>query len=72
MRELTDEEVDELYERRGLELVDAGEKWFTFEHSGPWREVERQFMGAVRSHGTPCPSRSLGIKLIPDTQIRTS
>jgi hypothetical protein len=51
MRELTEEEVREAYERRGYEVVQAGEKWFTFEHSGQWREVERQFMGAVRSHG---------------------
>jgi hypothetical protein len=48
---LTQEEVQECYERRGYEDVQAGEKWFTFEHSGQWREVERQFMGAVRSHG---------------------
>jgi len=51
MRELSEEEVKECYERRGYEVVQAGEKWFTFEHSGQWREIERQFMGAVRSHG---------------------
>lgn len=51
MRELTQDEVKECYERRGYESVQVGEKWFTFEHSGQWREVERQFMGAVRSHG---------------------
>jgi hypothetical protein len=51
MRELSQEEVKECYERRGYESVQTGEKWFTFEHSGQWREVERQFMGAVRSHG---------------------
>jgi hypothetical protein len=53
MRELLDEEIEEAYERRGLVRSDAdkGEKWFSFEHSGNWREVERQFMGAVRSHG---------------------
>ena len=52
MRELTADEIDEVYDRRELEMVDQGEKWFTFEHSGPWREIERQFLGAVRSHGT--------------------
>lgn len=51
MRELKDEEVEEWYERRELEGREPGEKWFTFEHSGQWRETERQFMGAVRSHG---------------------
>ncbi|CAD6590415.1 MAG: hypothetical protein TREMPRED_005726, partial [Tremellales sp. Tagirdzhanova-0007] len=50
MRELTADEIDEVYDRRELEMVDQGEKWFTFEHSGPWREIERQFLGAVRSH----------------------
>lgn len=51
MRELRDEEVTEWYERRGYESSQPGEKWFTFEHSGQWREIERQFLGAVRSHG---------------------
>ncbi|WWD08346.1 hypothetical protein V865_006458 [Kwoniella europaea PYCC6329] len=50
MREMIDNEVEELYDRRGKERIDKGEKWFTFEHTGPWREIERQFMGAVRSH----------------------
>ncbi|WWC92247.1 uncharacterized protein L201_007201 [Kwoniella dendrophila CBS 6074] len=50
MREMIDNEVEELYERRGKERIDTGEKWFTFEHTGPWREIVRQFMGAVRSH----------------------
>lgn len=53
MREMTDEEVEEVYDRRGwAEDRPAGEKWFTFEHSGAYREIERQFLGAVRSHGT--------------------
>ncbi|WWC72536.1 uncharacterized protein I206_106498 [Kwoniella pini CBS 10737] len=50
MREMLDNEVEELYERRGRERIDKGEKWFTFEHTGPWREIQRQFMGAVKSH----------------------
>ncbi|WVN89752.1 uncharacterized protein L203_104982 [Cryptococcus depauperatus CBS 7841] len=50
MREMTDEEVIELYERKESERLDTGERWFTFEHVGVWREVERQFMGAVQSH----------------------
>ncbi|WVR08578.1 hypothetical protein IAU60_005633 [Kwoniella sp. DSM 27419] len=50
MREMIDSEVEELYERRGRERLDKGEKWFTFEHAGAWREIERQFMGAVGSH----------------------
>ena len=53
MRELSDDEARDVYVRKGLEFNSQGEKWFTFEHSGAWREVERQFMGAVRSHGTP-------------------
>jgi len=52
MRELTDDEVDGVYARKGLEMGAQGEKWFTVVHSGQWREVERQFLGAVRSHGT--------------------
>lgn len=51
MRETLNEEVNELYRRRGREQLDKGEKWFTFEHVGAWREIERQFMGAVQSHG---------------------
>ncbi|KAK4684026.1 transcription factor 25, partial [Tremellales sp. Uapishka_1] len=51
MREMTDDETSALYERRTTPLEgDGGEKWFTFEHSGAWREVERQFLGATRSH----------------------
>ncbi|WRT70652.1 uncharacterized protein IL334_007650 [Kwoniella shivajii] len=50
MREMIENEVEEMYERRGKERLDKGEKWFTFEHTGPWREIERQFMGAVSSH----------------------
>ncbi|WVQ85913.1 hypothetical protein IAT38_008081 [Cryptococcus sp. DSM 104549] len=50
MREMGEDEVEELYERRERERGDKGEKWFTFEHAGVWREVERQFMGAVQSH----------------------
>ena len=58
---MSDDEVLEIYERRGLEESgDQAEKWFTFEHAPQWREVERQFMGAVRSHGelhAPRPAR---------------
>ncbi|OWZ80850.1 cytoplasmic protein [Cryptococcus neoformans Bt85] len=50
MREMLNEEVNELYRRRGRGQLDKGEKWFTFEHVGAWREIERQFMGAVQSH----------------------
>lgn len=51
MREYAENEVDEVYERKDLGQADKGEKWFTFEHSGAWREVQRQFMGAIGSHG---------------------
>jgi hypothetical protein len=30
-----------------------GNKWFTFEHSQGWREIQRQFLGAVQSLGEP-------------------
>lgn len=50
MHEMSEEDVVDAYERRGWEQVDLGEKWFTFEHSPAWREIERQFLGAVRSH----------------------
>ncbi|KAE8541405.1 hypothetical protein D1P53_002764 [Cryptococcus gattii VGV] len=50
MREMLNEEVDELYGRRGRVQLDKGENWFTFEHVGVWRQIERQFMGAVQSH----------------------
>lgn len=51
MREMGPEDVADLYDRRGWEQTDPGEKWYTFEHSPAWREIERQFLGAVRSHG---------------------
>ena len=51
MREMKEEEVEDMYANKGRDWADRGEKWFTFEHSGAWREVERQFLGAVRSHG---------------------
>lgn len=51
MREMDADAVDDLYERRGWEQTDPGEKWYTFDHSPAWREIERQFLGAVRSHG---------------------
>ena len=62
MREMSEEEVEEVLVRRNVEGVssDKGEKWFTFEHSPQWREVERQFMGAVRSHGRSGTSELLG------------
>lgn len=50
MRELNSDAVEDLYDRRGWEQTDPGEKWYTFEHSPAWREIERQFLGAVRSH----------------------
>jgi hypothetical protein len=59
---MSEEEVEEVLVRRSVEGVssDKGEKWFTFEHSPQWREVERQFMGAVRSHGRSGTSELLG------------
>lgn len=51
MRELTDEEVEEAQSVRMAEWKDPAEKWFTFEHAGVWREITRQFLGAVGSHG---------------------
>ncbi|GMK54602.1 hypothetical protein CspeluHIS016_0111880 [Cutaneotrichosporon spelunceum] len=50
MRELGSEEVEDVYDRRGWLQTDTGEKWYSFEHSPAWREIERQFLGAVRSH----------------------
>ncbi|KAL7422905.1 hypothetical protein Q5752_002202 [Cryptotrichosporon argae] len=50
MRELPAKDVNEIYGRRGWEQGDRGEKWFDFEHALGWREIQRQFLGAVRSH----------------------
>ncbi|KLT44840.1 DUF654-domain-containing protein [Cutaneotrichosporon oleaginosum] len=50
MREMDEAAVNDVYDRRGWEQTDPGEKWYTFEHSPAWREIERQFLGAVRSH----------------------
>lgn len=58
MKELDEDDVLDMYERRGWDQVDRGEKWYTFEHSPAWREIERQFLGAVRSHGELCVSDS--------------
>jgi hypothetical protein len=51
MHEMGSEQVLDVYDRRGWEQTDRGEKWYTFKHSPAWREIERQFLGAVRSHG---------------------
>lgn len=52
---MTADEVEEVHDvaqsGRLAEWRDAGEKWFTFEHAGQWREIVRQFLGAVQSHG---------------------
>ncbi|ORX41043.1 transcriptional repressor TCF25-domain-containing protein [Kockovaella imperatae] len=50
MREMRDTEVEDMYKGKGVESEDKSEKWFTFEHSGAWREIVRQFLGAVTSH----------------------
>ncbi|CDZ98610.1 Uncharacterized conserved protein [Phaffia rhodozyma] len=51
MRELTDDEVQEKRARLGLSPKGGkGEKWFTFEHGGMWKEAQRQFLGAIGSH----------------------
>ncbi|KAL1410047.1 hypothetical protein Q8F55_004049 [Vanrija albida] len=50
MHEMSADDVEDVYDRRGWEQTDPGEKWYTFDHSPAWREVERQFLGAVRSH----------------------
>lgn len=50
MREYSEDEVGDMYKRRQTEATDKGEKWFSFEHHGQWRGVERQFLGAVQSH----------------------
>ena len=55
MRELTEGEVKEKRKEMGSkglkEESGSGERWWTFEHGGGWREAERQFLGAVGSHG---------------------
>lgn len=51
MRELTEEEVAEKRDRLGFESsASKGEKWYTFEHGGVWKEAQRQFLGAIGSH----------------------
>jgi hypothetical protein len=51
MREMTDEEVEDVHSGRMTPWKDPAEKWFTFEHAGMWRETTRQFLGATQSHG---------------------
>jgi hypothetical protein len=57
MRELNDTEVAEKRSRIGTkglrESAGGREKWFSFEHGGGWREAQRQFLGAISSHGKP-------------------
>lgn len=57
MRELTEDEVSAIQETRLAEWADQGERWFTFEHAAGWREIVRQFLGAVQSHGMSDASR---------------
>lgn len=57
MRDLTEDEIREKRARmggKGLEGDGKAERWWTFEHGGGWREAERQFLGAVQSHGQSC------------------
>jgi hypothetical protein len=64
MREMSAEEVEERRRRHGESRGDeakgkgkAVEKWYTFEHDGGYRQVQLQFLGAVRSHGELPPGR---------------
>ncbi len=67
MREYTPAEVEDKILRRGGGQVGEGgdllggeeraggkggvERWFTWEHEEGWRQVQYQFLGAIRSHG---------------------
>ena len=59
MREMNTDEVEERRRRHGDSSNGDGgkgkgkavEKWYTFEHDGGYRQVQMQFLGAVRSHG---------------------
>jgi hypothetical protein len=69
MYEMETDDIDNLYARRGWYQSDRGEKWYTFKHSPAWREIERQFLGAVQSHGrtrhliylTPDPNQLMAL-----------
>jgi hypothetical protein len=51
MRELSPEETEERRNRHGVKESKAAERWYTFEHDAGYRQVQMQFLGAVRSHG---------------------
>lgn len=61
MRELTPEEVEEKRARDGRKSVEGAERFFTLVHGGEYREAQRQFLGAISSHGTsPLSNLSMG------------
>lgn len=51
MRELTPDEVAEKRARDGRTESERSERMFTFVHGGEYREAQRQFLGAISSHG---------------------
>jgi hypothetical protein len=51
MRELTPDEIAEKRGRDGRTGGEGSERWFTFVHGGEYREAQRQFLGAISSHG---------------------
>lgn len=68
MRELSDDEVQNINSSRLSEWRDPAEKWFSFEHSGVWREITRQFLGATQSHGE-LTHRDLFLRLVDEYQL---
>lgn len=63
MRELTPDEVEEKRRRDGRTGGDGAERWFTLVHGGEYREAQRQFLGAVSSHGSSSPLVGLSARL---------
>ncbi len=39
-----------------------GERWYTFEHDAAYRQVQLQFLGAVRSHGEASRSKTASLQ----------
>jgi hypothetical protein len=57
MSALDENEINDIREvhQHAQEMSGANEKWFTFEHDGGYRQIQLQFLGAIRSHGQRRP-----------------
>jgi hypothetical protein len=53
MSALGESEINDIREvhQHAEGMSGANERWFTFEHDAGYRQIQLQFLGAIRSHG---------------------